>query len=116
MQVWLFGLGLGIAYGALCGLFKYLVLWYPLLKRAVNAEKAASAIMTRSTLSMFFNVLFLFLVYYFKHSLPTEFTPTIIGAAFALALSSRLYPIKNLAAASSGSSDNILNNNDKKEE
>ena|GEM_PF-3482049 len=116
MQVWLFGLGLGIAFGAFCGFLKYLVLWYPLLKRPVNAEKAASAIMTRSTISMFLNVLILYLVYHFKHSLPTEFTPTIIGVAFAVALSSRLYPIKNLAAASSGSSDNILNNNDKKEE
>ena len=82
----------GIAYGVIWGLIKYFFLWHPLIlgKREFNSKN----LMLSQIISMIANIIALLSIYFLRSIWPYSFEVTIIGAAVALALISRISPLQ----------------------
>ena len=85
-------IGAGIAFGALCGLLKYLILWRPLHtgKRAMTAK----TIYPTQIISLAVNAAVLLSVFFLRHLWPYPFEATIIAVAVSLSVASKLPHLK----------------------
>ena len=83
----------GLAFGALIGFLKYLLLWRPLVmdKRALTAGRLTTA----QAISMAVSVAVLLVIFFLRHLWPYSFEATLIAAAVALSLMGRLSPLRD---------------------
>jgi len=77
---------IGLAWGGLIGLIKYLFFWRPILKNDKKTEITTKKLMIRYGLNVFFDFFALFLPFLLKQYLPFSFESVLIGTALSLVL------------------------------
>lgn len=85
----------GILYGGLAGLLKYIFLWKKLIAQSADNLKM-EAVTARLFISYFVNALTLLIVFLIRNKIPLDFTALIIGTAFALVVSGKFFSVQKL--------------------
>ncbi|QIB70599.1 hypothetical protein Ami103574_15420 [Aminipila butyrica] len=85
----------GILYGGLAGLLKYIFLWKKLLTQQAENLKI-EAVTTRLFISYFVNALVLLIVFLIRDKISLDFTALIIGTAFALVVSGKFFSVQKV--------------------
>ncbi|MCR4962609.1 MAG: hypothetical protein K6B40_01855 [Firmicutes bacterium] len=104
------GAAAGAVFGGAIGLIKYILLWRPIAKglRTCDAKHIYGNIM----ISMLIDAAVLMTVYFLRHVWPYSFTATIIGAALALSLSGKLFPLKEALSHGTAATQTDANEDD----
>lgn len=109
----LYGVLVGLVFGGLVGLFKYVVLWrrffiklsLPEQQSNIDVEEVGNvsknksdgnAIMKRMLISYVINVVALVAVLLVRNKIPFEFVSTAIGTAIGLSVSGRFFPLHKI--------------------
>ncbi len=83
----------GLAYGALWGLLKYLILWRPIFTG--KKELTAKTLYPTQIISTFISIVVLLLIFFLRKLWPYSFEVTLICAAISLSISSKLPSLHN---------------------
>lgn len=84
----------GLAYGALIGLLKYVLLWRKTLK--TNEEMNRGALYVRLGIGYALNVAALLFVFLIRNIMPLDFALTLIATAVAMSLTGKLAPMNRI--------------------
>ncbi|QAT43890.1 hypothetical protein [Aminipila luticellarii] len=85
----------GILYGGLAGFLKYIFLWRKLVKETDNTI-TMGAVTTRMGISYVTNVVVLLITFLIRNRIPFDFVALIIGTAFSLALTGKIFSLQKL--------------------
>lgn len=86
----------GLAYGALIGVGKHLILWHRLLKSPDDFKITMVSIYTRMGISFVINAATLFVVFLLRDYLPFDFVVALLAAGIGLSLAGKLSPMKDI--------------------
>ncbi len=88
---------MGAAYGALCGLLKYILLWRKMLTAGDDVSFKNSQVVGRMIIGYIVNALVLLLVLFVRHAIePLSFEATIIAAAVGLSLVGKAFSLQKV--------------------
>ncbi len=95
MAQYIYGIITGATIGALAGGIKYFFLWHPLLKKQSEEDqrRRENAVLHRMGIGYVINIVTLLGIFFARDFLPFNFEATLISAAIALSIVSKLCPI-----------------------
>ena len=88
------GVLVGLAFGALAGYIKYLLLWRGLVKTEDDVD--GTKLVSRMLISNLANVLILLIVFLVRNVMPFEFVSTILGTAIGLSVVIKISPERDI--------------------
>lgn len=97
-MIYIISAAVGVVYGIVAGVIKYVLLWRGFVRPKKNAEQINKAgIFVRMALSHVLNAVILLVVFLLRDMLPLDFVVTIVATTVGLAISGRLFSTKKIS-------------------